>query len=58
MGLRRKRNPRIKVAIYLEAEQKRLLEILSKKTGYAWSEYIREGVDMVLKKYKRYQERR
>ena len=36
---------------YLKPEQKDALAKLSKKTGRPMQEFLREGVDMVLKKY-------
>lgn len=43
---------RIKTAIYFEPEQKAALKALSKQTRVPWSIYVREGIDMVLAKYK------
>jgi hypothetical protein len=43
---------RIKVAVYLDVTQKGALEKLSEKTRVRWAEYVREGVDMVLMKYR------
>lgn len=44
--------PMKKLLAYLEPKQKEALEKLSKKTRVSMNAYIREGVDMVLKKYK------
>ena len=49
--------PRVRVTLYLDADQKKMLKTLSKKTRVVWSEYVREGVDMVLKKYKKHLKR-
>lgn len=43
---------RIKVAIYLDPEQKAALETLSKQTRVPWATYVRDGIDMVLAKYR------
>ncbi len=48
---------RIRVNFYLEPEQKDALERLTKVTRVPWSEYVREGVDMVLDRYKRHLKR-
>jgi len=48
-------NPSIKkkqVMAYLEPAQHKALKALSKKTGITISEYLRKGVNMVLKKHK------
>jgi predicted DNA-binding protein len=45
---------RVKVAVFLDAEQKRRLDALSQATRVTWSAYIREGVDWVLDRYKKH----
>ncbi len=54
--VQKKRTPekRVKVAVYLDAEQKRRLDALSESTRVTWSAYIREGVDLVLARYKKH----
>jgi hypothetical protein len=42
---------KVKIATYVNANQKRRLDELSAATRVPWSEYVREGVDMVLKRY-------
>lgn len=44
---------RIKVAVYLDPKQKAALEKLTERTRVPWATYVREGVNMVLAKYKR-----
>lgn len=44
---------KVKVALYIGADQKRRLDELSAATRVPWSEYVREAVDMLLAKYKR-----
>jgi len=44
---------RIKTAIYFDPEQKAALEALSKQTRVPWATYVREGIDMVLAKYRK-----
>ena len=49
--------PRLKkkqLALYLEEEQYEALKKLSKKTRVSQQEYLREGLETVLKKYKKY----
>jgi predicted DNA-binding protein len=42
---------KVKVALYVGANQKRRLDELSAATRVPWSEYVREAVDDLLKKY-------
>lgn len=42
---------RIKIAVYLDPEQKAALGKLSEQTRVPWAEYVREAVDDLLKKY-------
>lgn len=42
---------KVATTVYLEAEQDRLLKILSERTGVPAAAYIREGVDRVLEAY-------
>jgi hypothetical protein len=46
--------PRKKVSttIYITPEQNEMLKILNEKTKVPVSEYIRQGIDLVLEKYK------
>lgn len=44
---------RIKVAVYLDPTQKAALEKLAERTRVPWATYVRQGVDMVLAKYKK-----
>jgi predicted DNA-binding protein len=44
---------KVKIALYIGADQKRRLDELSAATRVPWSEYVREAVDMLLAKYKR-----
>jgi hypothetical protein len=44
---------RIRTNVYLDAEQKAALERLTEATRVPWAEYVREGVDLVLKKYRK-----
>jgi hypothetical protein len=44
---------RVKVAVYLDPKQKVALETLSERTRVPWAEYVREGVDMALERYKK-----
>jgi hypothetical protein len=46
-----KASKRIKIAVYLDPEQKVALEELSERTRVPWADYVREGVDVVLAKY-------
>jgi len=48
-----KRGNLIQTVAYLTPEQKAGLEQLSKATRVPQADYMREGVDMVLQKYKR-----
>lgn len=41
----------IHISGYIRPDQKKDLERLSKKTGLAQQELLREGLDMVIKKY-------
>lgn len=45
--------PRVRVNVFLDAEQYATLTKLAETTRVPWAAYIREGVDMVLTKYKR-----
>ena len=47
-----KRGNLIQIVAYLKPKQKTALEKLSKKTRVPQAEYLREAVDMLLKKYK------
>jgi predicted DNA-binding protein len=54
---------KVLVSIYPEKEQLKRLDRLSAKTGVTKAKYVREGVDLVLKKYEeqtkeRYNKRR
>lgn len=42
--------PRVRVSVFLDVDQKRQLDKLSEKTRVPWSEYVREGVELVLKR--------
>lgn len=44
---------RVKVAVYLEEAQKEQLDALSERTRVPWAEYVREGVDEVLARYRK-----
>jgi hypothetical protein len=44
---------RIKVAVYLDPKQKAELEKLTEQTRVPWAEYVREGVDLVLARYRK-----
>jgi predicted DNA-binding protein len=44
---------RVRVALFIEPEQHRKLQALTKATRVPWAVYVREGVDMLLAKYKR-----
>jgi predicted DNA-binding protein len=44
---------KVKVALYIGVDQKRRLDELSMATRVPWSEYVREAVDDLLKKYRR-----
>jgi len=39
--------------VYLTEEQHRLLKLLHERTKDPMAEYIREGVDLILKKYRK-----
>jgi hypothetical protein len=47
----KKREGRIRCNIYLDADQKAVLEKLTEETRVPWAEYVREGVDLVLAKH-------
>lgn len=47
------RRKRITTTVYLDPEQKAALDELSKITRVPAAEYVREGVDMVLARYKK-----
>lgn len=44
--------PRVRVNMYLDAHQKAALDKLTEQTRVPWAEYVREGVGMVLAKYR------
>lgn len=44
---------RVRTNVFLGRVQRERLIELSSATGVPWSEYVREGVEMVLKKYSR-----
>ena len=44
--------PRVRVNMYLDADQKAALDKLTEQTRVPWAEYVREGVGMVLAKYR------
>lgn len=44
---------RVKIAVYLDPEQKAALEGLTRTTRVPWAEYVREGIDIVLAKYRK-----
>lgn len=46
-----KADRRIRVNLYLDADQKAALDRLTEQTRVPWSEYVREGVGMVLVKH-------
>lgn len=46
---------RVKVAVYLEQAQKEQLDALSERTRVPWAEYVREGVEEVLARYRKQQ---
>ena len=48
-----KKGRMIRITRYIREDQKKDLERLSSKTRVDSSEYIREGIDMVLSKYKK-----
>jgi predicted DNA-binding protein len=43
---------KISTTIYITPEQNETLKLLNKKTKVPVAEYIREGIDMVLDKYR------
>ena len=43
---------KISTTIYITPEQNELLKLLNKKTRVPIAEYIRQGIDLVLEKYK------
>jgi predicted DNA-binding protein len=43
---------KISTTIYITPEQNETLKLLNKKTKVPVAEYIREGIDMVLEKYR------
>jgi predicted DNA-binding protein len=43
---------KISTTIYITPEQNETLKLLNKKTKVPVAEYIREGIDLVLDKYK------
>ncbi len=43
---------KISTTIYITPEQNELLKLLNQKTKVPVAEYIRQGIDMVLEKYK------
>lgn len=49
-----KRGNQFQTIAYLKPEQKAALEKLSKATRVPQAEYIREGVDLVLAKYRKH----
>ncbi len=53
MATKRTTPGRTRVNVYLDPEQKAALERLTEATRVPWSEYVREGVDWVLAKYKK-----
>ncbi len=49
----KKRKPRVRTNIYLDPDQKAALQKLSASTRVKLSDYVREGIDYVLAKYKK-----
>ncbi len=49
----RKPKPRVRVQVYLDADQHEALKRLRSETRVKVSDYIREGADLVLKKYRK-----
>lgn len=49
---------RLRISFYVEAEQKRRLDRLAAAKGVPWAELAREGLDMVLARYKSEAKRR
>jgi predicted DNA-binding protein len=43
---------KISTTVYITPEQSEKLKILNEKTKVAVSEYVREGIDLVLEKHK------
>ncbi|MCL2178051.1 MAG: ribbon-helix-helix domain-containing protein [Proteobacteria bacterium] len=43
---------KMSTTIYITAEQDELLKLLNQKTKVPVAEYIRQGIDLVLEKYK------
>lgn len=43
---------KISTTIYITPEQNELLKLLNRKTRVPIAEYIRQGIDLVLEKYK------
>jgi predicted DNA-binding protein len=43
---------KMSTTIYITAEQNELLKLLNQKTKVPIAEYIRQGIDLVLEKYK------
>jgi len=43
---------KISTTIYITPEQNDLLKLLNQKTKVPVAEYIRQGIDLILKKYK------
>lgn len=43
---------KISTTIYITPEQNEMLKLLNQKTKVPVAEYIRQGIDMVLQKYK------
>ncbi|MCL2625522.1 MAG: ribbon-helix-helix domain-containing protein [Cystobacterineae bacterium] len=43
---------KMSTTIYITAEQDALLKLLNQKTKVPVAEYIRQGIDLVLEKYK------
>lgn len=48
-----KATQRVRLNTYIEAEQKAALDRLSEQTRVPWAEYVREGINMVLAKYRK-----
>jgi hypothetical protein len=45
---------KISTTIYITPEQNELLKVLNQKTKVPVAEYIRQGIDLVLEKYRSY----
>jgi hypothetical protein len=54
MAMRKQDRKRIKVNVYLDAEQYEALNALTEKTHIPWAAVVREGVDMALGKYRKH----